>query len=319
MTCLAAALAVEWFSLGPPPSYAFVWLEHVLLMAAVYCLNLYFAVATYRGRAAVQVAIWTAIPLVACAAVALSFTAQIPAGTTPFELTASGVLGFYLSVKMYLPIGFMTAAGFCGYHASRALGPLRIALSVTGIGLLSIALAEVAITLELARIVAERSAPPLFHLGAQVTIGAGIALFLIGITIPGVAHRHRAWSLRKTHREQYRRMADLGTDLGHTFPQLSLRYSEDVDRRGRREILTGIHDRHYRRFIEIRDGLVLMSPHRARLPGPPLHTRTCQESPAIFAPHWMSASTVPGYEGPPSRSLPTMSPTRPTTSTSSCS
>ncbi|MCD2158018.1 hypothetical protein LQL77_30330 [Rhodococcus cerastii] len=277
MICLAAALAAEWFSLGLPPSYGLVWLEHVLLMAAVYWLNLYFAVAIYRGRAAVQVASWALLPLVVCAAVALSFAVQVPAGTPPFELTAPGVLGFYLSVKMYLPIGFLTAGGFCGYHATRGVGPLRIALSVTGIGLWAIAVAEIAIAVELVQIGTERSTAPFLHLGAQVMIGAGIALFLIGIMVPGVAHRHRAWSLRKTHREQYRRMADLGTDLCRAFPQLSLRYRDGVDRRGGREILTGIHDRHYRRFIEIRDGLVLLSPHLAHLPGPPLRVRTCAE------------------------------------------
>ncbi|MFC9768515.1 MAB_1171c family putative transporter [Rhodococcus jostii] len=273
MMCLAAALVAEWFALGHPPSYAWVWLEHLLLMAAVYCLNLYFVVAVCRGQAALRAAIWTLIPLLVSAAAAAVFAGRVPAGTPPYELTAPGVVGFYLSVKLYLPIGFLTACGFCEYHARRAVGPLRAALAVTGTGLLLIALAEVATTVELAHVIAGSSTPPLLHLAAQVTIGAGIVLFLTGIVVPGVAHRRRAWRLRATHRDQYRRMTDLGNDLGRTFPQLPLRYHSGGGR-NEREILHGIHDRHYRRFIEIRDGLVLLSPHLADLPGPPLPERT---------------------------------------------
>ena len=89
----------------------------------------------------------------------------------------------------------------------------------------------------------------LLLLGVPFVIVGGM-LFLAGVTYPGVRARVSAVRRRRRHRREHHALAPLWTVLVRAFPSIVLRTPP-----------RGAHRVYYRRVIEIRDGLVQLSPY----------------------------------------------------------
>jgi hypothetical protein len=98
----------------------------------------------------------------------------------------------------------------------------------------------------------------LLLLGVPFVIVGGM-LFLLGVTYPGVRARVSALRRRRQHRREHDALGPLWTVLVRAFPSIVLR--TPPRRRGERLSPRSIHRVHYRRVIEIRDGLVQLSPY----------------------------------------------------------
>lgn len=94
---------------------------------------------------------------------------------------------------------------------------------------------------------------------ADTVVGGSIILFLLGITYAAALARAAIFARWRRHRSAYHRMYPLWVLLQRTFPQILLLRGPRSAARDRFS-LTHVHLRYYRRAIECRDGLVLISP-----------------------------------------------------------
>jgi hypothetical protein len=99
---------------------------------------------------------------------------------------------------------------------------------------------------------------PIASAALSVLLGS-IVLFLIGLTVTAVATRVAAWRRWRRHRRSHRLMQPLWVLLRAAFPQVVLPRAPKPTRWERLSPVD-VHRRHYRRAIECRDGLVLISP-----------------------------------------------------------
>ena len=172
----------------------------------------------------------------------------------PSTIHDSGVATFYLGAGLYLIYGLVACTAWIVRYLRVADRNLRIGLRLGAIGLGCAAAGSVFRALYI--VVAWVSGPQvkiLLLLGVPFVI-VGTVLFLAGVTYPGVRARLAALRRRRRHRREHEALAPLWTVLVQAFPSIVLR-TPPRRRRG------GVHRVHYRRVIEIRDGLVQLSPY----------------------------------------------------------
>jgi hypothetical protein len=212
----------------------------------------------YRRVAAELVPLGAAITLMV---VAMSLTRPelrgLPLG--PSTIHDSGVAVFYLGAGLYLIYAMVACTAWITRYQRVADRNLRIGLRLGAIGIASAAVGSVFRALYI--VVAWVFGPVvkiLLLLGVPFVIVGGM-LFLAGVTYPGVRARIAALRRRRQHRREHEALAPLWTVLVHAFPSIVLR--TPPRRRGERLSARGVHRVHYRRVIEIRDGLVQLSPY----------------------------------------------------------
>ncbi|GHG17465.1 MULTISPECIES: MAB_1171c family putative transporter [Amycolatopsis] len=171
----------------------------------------------------------------------------------PSTIHDSGVAAFYLGAGLYLIYGLVACTAWIVRYLRVADRDLRIGLRLSAIGMASAAAGSVFRALYI--VVAWVFGPVvkiLLLLGVPFVIVGGM-LFLAGVTYPGVRARVSALRRRRQHRREHAALAPLWTVLVEAFPSIVLR----TPPRGR----GGVNRVHYRRVIEIRDGLVQLSPY----------------------------------------------------------
>jgi hypothetical protein len=171
----------------------------------------------------------------------------------PSTIHDSGVAVFYLGAGLYLIYGLVACTAWIVRYLRVADRNLRIGLRLGAIGLACAAAGSVFRALYI--VVAWVFGPPvkiLLLLGVPFVI-VGTVLFLAGVTYPGMRARLAALRRRRRHRREHHALAPLWTVLVQAFPSIVLR--TPPRRRG------GVHRLRYRRVIEIRDGLVQLSPY----------------------------------------------------------
>ncbi|MEU0531706.1 MAB_1171c family putative transporter [Amycolatopsis tolypomycina] len=171
----------------------------------------------------------------------------------PSTIHDSGVAVFYLGAGLYLIYGLIACAAWIMRYLRVADRNLRIGLRLGAIGMASAAAGSICRALYI--VVAWVFGPVvkiLLLLGVPFVIAGGM-LFLAGVTYPGVRARVSALRRRRQHRREHAALAPLWTVLVEAFPSIVLR--TPPRRRG------GVNRAHYRRVIEIRDGLVQLSPY----------------------------------------------------------
>ncbi|ADJ42721.1 hypothetical protein AMES_0899 [Amycolatopsis mediterranei S699] len=176
----------------------------------------------------------------------------------PSTIHDSGVAVFYLGAGLYLIYGLVACTAWIVRYQRVADRDLRIGLRLGAIGMASAAAGSVFRALYI--VVAWAFGPVvkiLLLLGVPFVIAGGM-LFLAGVTYPGVRARVSALRRRRRHRREHEALAPLWTVLVEAFPSIVLR---TPPRRGDRLSPRGTHRGHYRRVIEIRDGLVQLSPY----------------------------------------------------------
>jgi hypothetical protein len=238
--------------------------NNALLACAVCALVLFFlgsALGPIRryGRVVVEL-----VPLAAAIAlmiVAMDLTPPELRGAPlgPATIHDSGVALFYLGAGLYLIYGLIACTAWIVRYLRVADRNLRIGLRLSAAGLASAAVGSVFRALYI--VVAWAFGPVvriLLLLGVPFVIIGG-ALFLAGVTYPGVRARLSSMRRRRRHRHEHQALDPLWTVLVGAFPSIVLR----TPPRGPAEWLSprSVHRVYYRRVIEIRDGLVQLSPY----------------------------------------------------------
>jgi hypothetical protein len=168
----------------------------------------------------------------------------------------SGIALFYLGAGLYLIYAIVACVWWITRYQRTADRHLRTGLRLAAAGL---AAAAIGSTFRALYIVIAWAfgpvVPALLWLGVPFVV-IGSVLFLAGITYPGVRARLSALGRRRRHRDDLERLAPLWTLLAKAYPSIVLRTPPG----GMRDRLA-VHRRYYRRVIEIRDGLVQLSPY----------------------------------------------------------
>ncbi|WP_370946641.1 MAB_1171c family putative transporter [Amycolatopsis sp. cg5] len=159
---------------------------------------------------------------------------------------------FYLGAGLYMFYGLVACFRWMLRYQRTADRNLSVGLRIAGAGMASLALGAGARALYIMIAwVFGPTVPILLTLGIILVI-VGALLFLSGITYPGVRARIDALRRRLSHRRQYEHLSPLWTVLVEAYPNIVLNSGPRP---------RGAHRRFYRRVIEIRDGLVQLSPY----------------------------------------------------------
>ncbi|HWD06568.1 MAG TPA: MAB_1171c family putative transporter [Amycolatopsis sp.] len=233
---------------------------NVLLSCAVFSLLIFFLGSTLGPRRARRVAL-ELVPLAAAVGVLIAGTVLTPvplrgAPLGPATVHEPGVALFYLGGGLYL-IYAITACAVWIVRYQRVADPyLRTGLRIGAASLVAAAAGSVFRALYTVFALFGAKVPLLLVVGIPLVI-IGSLLFLAGISYPGVRARIAALARRRRHRADHARLAPLWTELVKAYPSIVLRTPPGPPWRER----FAVHRRYYRRVIEIRDGLVQLSPY----------------------------------------------------------
>lgn len=178
---------------------------------------------------------------------------------SPALVHVPGVALFYLGAGLYLIYGLFACTWWIFRYIRTADRHLRTGLKLGAAGLISMAVGSVFRALYI--VIAWAFGPSLRILLtiAVPLVILGTVLFLAGITYPGARARFAALRRRRQHRLHHQRLTPLWTVLAEAYPNIVLR-SAPQGRWDRWRPRT-VHRHYYRRVIEIRDGLVQLSPY----------------------------------------------------------
>ena len=237
--------------------------NNVLLAIAVCALLIVFLGSALGPRRPLRV-LFELIPL--AAAIALMFIAM---AVTPVEVRGlalspklvhePGVALFYLGAGLYLIYGLLACAWWIVRYIRAADRHLKTGLKLSAAGLILLSVGSVFRALYIVIAWAFGPSIPVLLTVAVPLVLLGIVLFLAGITYPGARARFAALRRRRQHKLHHERLTPLWTVLSDVYPNIVLRTTPrgPWDRWRPRTV----HRHYYRRVIEIRDGLVQLSPY----------------------------------------------------------
>lgn len=170
-----------------------------------------------------------------------------------------GVALFYLGAGLYLIYSLIACTWWIFRYIRTADRNLRTGLKLSAAGLLCLSAGSVFRALYIVIAWAFGPSVRILLTVAVPLVILGIVLFLAGITYPGVRARFAALQRRRQHLRHHERLTPLWTVLAGVYPNIVLRSTP----RGRwdRWRPRTVHRHYYRRVIEIRDGLVQLSPY----------------------------------------------------------
>jgi len=235
--------------------------NNALLACALCALVIFFLGSALGPRRRMRRAVLELIPLAAAIALMVVAMSLIPVALRGEDMNAAnvhdtGIALFYLGAGLYLSYGIVACVWWILRYQRTADRDLRTGLRIAAAGLTGAAIGSV---LRASYIVLAWAGGPAIRallLSAVPFVILGSFLFLIGITYPGVRARLAALRRRRQHRRDHRLLAPLWTVLAGAFPTIVLRSPP----RGRWSP-QHVHRAYYRRVIEIRDGLVQLSPY----------------------------------------------------------
>ncbi|MEV4148328.1 MAB_1171c family putative transporter [Amycolatopsis sp. NPDC049691] len=238
-------------------------LNNALLACGVCALVIFFLGSALGPRRYRRVAV-ELVPLAAAITLMVVTMALTPPELRglplgPSTIHDSGVASFYLGAGLYLIYGLIACTAWIVRYLRVADRHLRIGLRMGAVGMASAAIGSIFRALYI--VVAWVFGPVvkiLLLLGVPFVIVGGM-LFLLGVTYPGVRARVSALRRRRRHRREHEALGPLWTVLVQAFPSIVLR--TPPRRRGERLSPRSVHRVYYRRVIEIRDGLVQLSPY----------------------------------------------------------
>ncbi len=239
--------------------------QNLLLFIVFYLLMVFFL---YSNGARKRLRYEGLVLAAACAALTatLLLTPVSERGQvfSPHPSTSAAV--FYLIGELYLGYASIVAV-----RASWRYAAITEPRAAWGLRIVAIALSVSFLTGPLTRTVAillhwfGSAMPQPLASAAFAILTLSVVIFLVGITYAAAATRAVAWQRWRRHRRAYHLMHPLWALLQETFPEIVLHRGP---RSARWERLSPIdvHRRHYRRAIECRDGLVLISPRLGAVP-----------------------------------------------------
>jgi uncharacterized protein DUF6545 len=236
-------------------------LANNVLLACAACALLVFFHGSALGAGHVRRVLLELVPL--AAAIVLMFVATgltpVPlrgAALSPTNVHVSGIALFYLGAGLYLIYAITACVWWITRYQRTADRHLRTGLRLAAAGLASAAIGSTFRALYIVVAWAFGPAVPVVLLLGMPFVILGSVLFLAGISYPGVRARFSALGRRRRRRDDLERLTPLWTLLATAYPTIVLRTPPG----GMRDRLA-VHRRYYRRVIEIRDGLVQLSPY----------------------------------------------------------
>ncbi|MEU4668814.1 MAB_1171c family putative transporter [Amycolatopsis sp. NPDC023774] len=234
--------------------------NNVLLACGVCALLIFFLGCALGPHQVRRVALELVPPTVAIAVMTFApATTPVPlrgAALGPDTVHEPGIAWFYFGGGAYLIYAITAYAVWIARYQRVADPHLRTGLRIGAASLVAAATGSVVRALYLVVAwVFDVTLPALLWLSVPLVV-LGSVLFLAGITYPGVRARVAAVVRRRRHRADHHRLPPLWTRLVAAYPSIVLRTPGN----GRRDRFA-VHRRYYRRVIEIRDGLVQLSPY----------------------------------------------------------
>ncbi|GDY31730.1 hypothetical protein GTS_33630 [Gandjariella thermophila] len=239
--------------------------QNLVQYIALWCLMLFFLFAGFgpaaRGRARREI-----LPLAAAAVALTAAMFATPPGLRDHtfasaDMRVPGVAAFYGLGGLYFLYVLVQTGRWAWQYADESDPRMRWGLRTASVGLGVSALAS-AVRVGFVVVRFAGGAVPASATGAAaLALVLGGLLFMLGVIYPAVLTRAaaiRAWS---DHRRVYRELAPLWELFHEVYPQDALHgpYGPRRDRFA----LWRVHRRFWRRVVEIRDGLVQLSPHLA--------------------------------------------------------
>ncbi|MDT8909544.1 MAB_1171c family putative transporter [Amycolatopsis sp. PS_44_ISF1] len=236
-------------------------LTNNVLLACAACGLLVFFHGSALGAGQARRVLLELVPLAAAVTLMSVATVVTPAplrgaALSPDTVHVAGTAMFYLGAGLYLIYAIAASGWWITRYQRTADRHLRTGLRLAAAGLAGAAIGSAFRALYI--VVAWAFGPvvpALLWLGVPFVI-VGSLLFLAGITYPGVRARVSELNRRRRRRQDLDRLAPLWTLLAQAYPSVVLRTPPG----GLRERFA-VHRRYYRRVIEIRDGLVQLSPY----------------------------------------------------------
>ncbi|MFJ4649653.1 MAB_1171c family putative transporter [Nocardia sp. NPDC088792] len=244
----------------------------ILVVTGAYCQVRFFSFtlldeqrATVRGK-------WNALMLVIVVIVLVVATVIMPADlrlvaakvASRQEPDAHGVAAiawFYTTANAFVVYANVMSVVLVGSAVRYAAGWFRRALLITTVGLTTLLLDCIIFVFNGAVLFVDIDLPTPVHTTGVVLLLPGMALTVIGISLPAAVTRVTTARIWLSHGRIYHALAPLWDLLHAEFPEDALTRLPT----NHRIRLSGVHRRFYRRVIECRDGLVRISPHVAKV------------------------------------------------------
>lgn len=237
-------------------------IKNLSLAAACYCLLLFFlfsARGTWR-RAVQEGAVLLVVATTLTIAVVTTPNADevYPTSRMMADTQHPSVLLFYVVGNGYFGYALGRASVWAWHYAAEASRRSALGLRVASVGLAAFAIMSLVRVLTLLIPDLPRAVEQI----AVVVTGIAITVFVIGVCWSGAATRWASLRVWLRHRRLYRQLGPLWRVLHEAFPDTALDHQPEP--RGRDLLPPGqVHWRFWRRLIEVRDGLVQLSPQLA--------------------------------------------------------
>jgi hypothetical protein len=266
-------------------------------MAAAYFLLVFFTY-SLRGPAARPTVRWQALPLATAALVAVTAWALAPPAVRADPADTANGTHPHATVFVVAVLGYMAWAHAQSLRWSiryvRTAGTprLRRGLIVVSVAVAAFLVADA--TKSLLAVVQAVSEPPAGVVRAATLlyltgVAAGALAFVVGVSYAAVTGMLITLPIWRAHRRLHHDLEPLWRPLHEAFPQLTLGRVPDTSWRARLGV-GSIHYRFYRRVVEIRDGLVQLSPYYATAAHPATHPETTDGPLAARSPDPESAT-----------------------------
>ncbi|MFE1820800.1 MAB_1171c family putative transporter [Streptomyces anulatus] len=239
-------------------------LQNVLLVVAVYflmCFYLYSAADEQRGRGrAHKEAVVVVVVAVAISVAAVTVPHEVFAGSfSTADMTIPQIAFFYAGAGLYLMYALGMACLWTRRYARMSRPPHSTGLWMAAVGLGTMATACAIRAVIVAVRWVNVDVPKPLMASVALLLVVSIMLFAAGITYSGARARIISLRLWLQHRRDHRRLGPLWELLAETYPENVLRPASGAARDRWRA--RGVHRRYHRRIVEIRDGLLHISPH----------------------------------------------------------
>ncbi|MFE3777612.1 MAB_1171c family putative transporter, partial [Amycolatopsis sp. NPDC059090] len=242
-------------------------IQNILIDVSWFALLLFFMLSGRAARYRVRIEIIALFVVVAVTVVAVTVSTPnirehgYGAGSALPEVVHSPeVAVFYIVNNGYAAYAIIQAMIWALRGANGAAHRVRWGLRITAFGLAAMALTVTVRAIAMIIRWAGGAVSPTMVAAADRFADIGIPIFIAGVSIIGFLAVCVAFRVWLRHRRRYRLLKPLWEVLHEAFPGDAL-YARPKSRHINRLFLWRVHRMYWRRVVEIRDGLVQLSPY----------------------------------------------------------
>lgn len=243
---------------------------NLALNGSWFCLMLFFLFSAV-GQGAVRKAWGEAVVLAGTSVVmtlamlatptALRETVFSQTGRLPADMTEHGVAVFYFAGSLYFAYAAGRTAYWATQYAAESAPRARWGFRVAAVGFSCLTVAAAIRGVFVVIRWSGGDVPTQLETAVNLLVPLGILAFVLGVCFVGLSARWAAARLWLRRRRQFHALRPLWQCLHTAFPNDELEASKNNHRD---EIVPArLHRRFWRRVVEIRDGMVQLSPHLA--------------------------------------------------------